>query len=310
MSAALDEDEAAALRESASKQAASTRTVAPFELLNAEARVRSKLSLVDEASEAFAQRLGAMLTRARKRSTKIVGEPSTMIASAERDARLNAEGVLCALTSEASNGATGAALLHIAAPLLLEVVDRRFGGRGEAAAASGRQRSPLELQVAADLCELLLTEINAVRANLWPTLRYRTILPKLEQAAALMGRAALLALAWGEQSDPRQPSLTLLLPGAAVEAREHGRSPPPSEAWKREFSLRVVDANVDLVAELGAATLTIEELLALSPGQVFRLDRAAHDELDVRVFGEPVFCGTPSAESSHLVLTFDRWRDR
>lgn len=315
MNAALEEGEEAALREGIEKHADGAdqrRSVHPFELLNAEARVRSKLSRVDQASEAFADRLALMLTRTRKRTTKIAGDLATMIGATERDTRLMQDGVVCVLESQASNGATGSALLHLGAPLLFEIVDRRFGGKGDTTRVATREPSALDLTVAAELAAVMLAELNEVRGELWPILKYQGALTKRGQAAALMGRQAMLVLAWREQGSPPEApaALTLFLPGDAVDGRDHERNPPPSEEWRREFSERVSEANVELVVELGAVTLSLEELLGLAPGQLLRLDHSAHDELDVRVFGERVFSATPSAEGAHLVLTFDRWSKR
>ena len=305
----LDEQESQALRELQSENERS-KQVLPFELLNSEARVRSKLSLVHSASDAFAERFSSIQTRARKRASKVVAEPPTMLASADRDERLKREGIVCVVDTQATSGAQGVGLLHLGAALVYEVVDRRFGGSGVVPTLTSPRVSwsGIERATALQIAETLLTELNAVREDLWPSLRVRSVVTKPDSVAALVGRQTLLCLEWTQTAEP---VVSLFLPGDAIDARDHGKgSAPVSESWRQQFNESVSDASLELVVELGSATLELREVLALEPGRILRLDRGAADKLDVCVLGECVFDGTPSSEGDHLRFTLDTWRSR
>jgi flagellar motor switch protein FliM len=279
--------------------------VQPVALVNSEGRVRGKLTQVEAACAAFSERFGAMLTRARKTRSTIVAAPPAVIGKTERESRLAEEGVVFALQM----GEVGVALLHVSAALVFESVDRYFGGAGEVLVSNEpRRMSALELKVARQLALQLITELNGTREELWPELAAPVVISRLESIASLIGKQALLALSWTEPNASPAPCVSVFLPSDAVKGEQPKASVAVSDALRASLASNVSQAPVDLVVELGQATLDLGQLLALSEGQVVRLDRASHDHLDVRVRGECVLTGAPSAEGSHLAFTIANWR--
>jgi flagellar motor switch protein FliM len=64
-------------------------------------------------------------------------------------------------------------------------------------------------------------------------------------------------------------------------------------AWMERFRDRVMEASVNIDAELGRAKITGKDLLNLEVGDVLVLDRYVSGELDVRVEGVLKFRGYP-----------------
>lgn len=81
---------------------------------------------------------------------------------------------------------------------------------------------------------------------------------------------------------------------------------PKRDAQGRSDKERVAavlgSVSVDLVAELGRASMSVRELLAIESGGVIRLDRSPEKPLTVRVDGEPVLRGMPVVEEGNLAI--------
>lgn len=61
---------------------------------------------------------------------------------------------------------------------------------------------------------------------------------------------------------------------------------PPSEASEKNNPRRLdllLDVPLDISVELGRSRMTIQELLALSPGSVIELDKIAGEPLDILI---------------------------
>jgi flagellar motor switch protein FliN len=64
----------------------------------------------------------------------------------------------------------------------------------------------------------------------------------------------------------------------------------PSEASSRRLDL-LLDVPLDVTVELGRARMSIQDLLALSPGSVIELDKMAGEPLDIVVNGRLIARG-------------------
>jgi flagellar motor switch protein FliN/FliY len=90
--------------------------------------------------------------------------------------------------------------------------------------------------------------------------------------------------------------------GAAVELElaQLAEQGPPPEA-PADLSL-VLDVPVELAVEIGRARMTIREALAVAPGSIIVLDRAAGEPADLLVNGRRVARGEVVAIDEELAL--------
>jgi len=88
-----------------------------------------------------------------------------------------------------------------------------------------------------------------------------------------------------------------------AEADPAGRSaqPDPDEFYRRLQS-RIEAASVTVRAELGAASITLGDLLALEPGDVVVLDRARGETINLTVDGQVVLRARPATTAGHYAV--------
>lgn len=338
----LDAEERAALQEAQ----ATTRhkDTHPISLLSDETRVRGQISSLELQSEEAALRLSLMLTRERRRPTTFAPQVPTLLTPAERTARLTDGSFLCHLLTRSESGASGHAILLLSRRWVFESVERAFGGKGTTALSPAdltRSPSTLEQRMAAKIATRLTDDLSSAGHGVWPSLRMASVLQKPEHAVPHLGQSGVLSLAWSETSvpssnapessdetptdaeqqddrgsapDASEPDtgakVTLLLPTDVLDSPRSKASPLGNGAFHNKVASHLRDTLVDLVVELGRANSSLEGLLSLAPGDVVRLDKTEHDELDALVDGQRVLVGRATAEGSQLAIKVSAWSER
>jgi flagellar motor switch protein FliM len=100
--------------------------------------------------------------------------------------------------------------------------------------------------------------------------------------------------------------VTLALTATAIQAttaqgtETEVASASPSD--RSRMALRIAAAEVEIVATLGRSQSSVRALLALSVGDVLRLDRAPNDPVDVSVEGVTKFLGAPVVQHGNLAI--------
>ena len=83
-----------------------------------------------------------------------------------------------------------------------------------------------------------------------------------------------------------------------------GDSAEPDRRWVKLLSQQIQSAEVELVAELATAHATVEQLLALKPGDFIELD--LEQMIQAKVDGVPVFDCTYGTSSGKYALKIDQ----
>jgi flagellar motor switch protein FliM len=76
-----------------------------------------------------------------------------------------------------------------------------------------------------------------------------------------------------------------------------------SPSSRRILSFQVNNAPVDCTVRLGGARLSINDFLALRPGDVLKIDRKTEQDLDLQIEGVPKFVGKPALQGKKLVFS-------
>lgn len=95
-----------------------------------------------------------------------------------------------------------------------------------------------------------------------------------------------------------EPIISKLTAQYWMEAGTKEKKPEAEEGLKR----RIRETNVELTAELGVATLSIQDFLELSNGDSFALKKRIDEPLSIKVAGVPKFLGQPGKKHSHLAV--------
>lgn len=80
--------------------------------------------------------------------------------------------------------------------------------------------------------------------------------------------------------------------------------------WSSRLSAELTEAPLDFAVEMGRATITLEELLRLEPGDTVMLDKDARGELLVKVGGVEKFLGVPGVRRGNKAVQITRCINR
>jgi flagellar motor switch protein FliM len=178
--------------------------------------------------------------------------------------------------------------------LVLEVVERLLGGTGDAIAE--RRLTDIETVLARRLFGTLAECLSATWFDVCGhTLELGRIDPLSEGPAIVPASEPTLVITVEARMARRSTTLALLVPYATIapvansfssRAQAAGVTEDPRAAAAVRAGLRSVD--VVLRAEVAETSLSLEEVLALRPGDVVKLDGQAGDDVTVYADGTPV----------------------
>jgi len=101
---------------------------------------------------------------------------------------------------------------------------------------------------------------------------------------------------------PESACIALVLSAESLEeaAREHEE--PPVQQGDPRVSDSLKDVPVQVIAELGCATLSLDRVLSLKVGEVLRLPTALDDAITIRVAGVKKFHAVPVASRGQIAV--------
>jgi flagellar motor switch protein FliM len=188
----------------------------------------------------------------------------------------------------------GRMLLTAELPIVLIALERMLGGRPEAAPRN-RELTSIDLMV---VHRLFSTIVEAFSSVLFDTAEMTVSIAAVDtQAETIQVTAAAeptLALTLEMRLDGLSNTMTLLVPYASIAPVAGAFSRHEDEAPVRDartaaavtHGLSLVD--VTLRAEVADTTMTLEEVLALKPGDIVRLDADADAEITLYADRTPV----------------------
>jgi flagellar motor switch protein FliM len=178
--------------------------------------------------------------------------------------------------------------------LVLEVVERLLGGTGEGVVE--RRLTDIETVLARRLFGTLVESLSATWFDVCGQhLELGRIDPLSEGPAIVPASEPTLMITMEARIGRRSTTLALLVPFATISpvaemfssrAQAAGVASDPRAAAVVREGLRSVD--VVLRAEVGGARLSLQDVLALRPGDMIRLDAQVGDDVTVYADGTPV----------------------
>jgi flagellar motor switch protein FliM len=190
----------------------------------------------------------------------------------------------------------GTIALVIDFPLVVAIVETRFGGTGRFPIDTNRDFTPFELKSMRHVVETTLEQL----ATAWePFGKFEPEITRHETSPQFAGFATaedlVIANTFDITVDHGHGQLLVCLPYSAVEPMHEQLMSGIVEAaeedlhWSEGLRQGVEDVAITLNVELGKIELTVAELVALRPGAVFEMDRP--ETLTVESGGVPLFRG-------------------
>ncbi|MBI3594022.1 MAG: flagellar motor switch protein FliM [Nitrospirae bacterium] len=209
----------------------------------------------------------------------------------------------------------GNALLVLDASLVFILLDYFLGGKGQTyVKPEGRDFTAIEQKFIQKLLEMILsdlekawnpvyqTKISVVRSEINP--QFVMIVAPTEVTVTITFKVEL---------EDKNFDLFLCLPYPTIEPiREklyggfQSDQLEVDKGWGDRFKSQLEGCAVDMMAELGTATLSLQEVGQLSKGDVILLDRAVNDELVLKIENRPKFLGHPGVSHGNTAFQVTR----
>ena len=307
MSEILSQDEVDALLRGVSKGEVETETdqpergarVTPYDFACQEKKICGRLPMLDTINLKFSQLFRDTFSGMLQKEANIRVVSTDIVKFDEFQRSLPVPSSLHVFRMESLRGQ---GLIAIESKLVFAVVDAIFGGTGSwETKITGRDFSAIETKMAkkvvlgalADLEKVWnpvhAVSVNYVRAEVDP--RFAAIASPTDTVLA-----TLFEIEWGNISG----SITICLPYTVIEPvipklkTQFQSEKMVDQAWVRRLRTKLLQAEVEMVAELGIADITPRQLFEFELGDTITLGSDITDPLSMKVEGIPKFKGFPS----------------
>jgi flagellar motor switch protein FliM len=207
----------------------------------------------------------------------------------------------------------GSALVVCDPSLVFAVIDALFGGVGKFhTRIEGRDFSPTELRVILRLVETITSEFKKAWTGIYPVeLEYQRSEMQPQFANIATPSEIVVATAFTLEIGEVSGSIHFCIPYSTLEpirdvlySTIQGDSAEPDRRWVNLLKAQIQSAEVDLVAELGHAPATVEQLLSFKPGDFIELD--LEPVIQAKVDGVPVFDCHYGTSNNRYAIKIDR----
>jgi flagellar motor switch protein FliM len=190
----------------------------------------------------------------------------------------------------------GSGLIVCDPTLVFAIIDSLFGGIGKFhARIEGRDFSATEQRVILRLVEVITAEYHKAWKGIYPLeLEYQRSEMQPQFANIATPSEIVVSTSFTLEIGETSGTVYFCIPYSTLEpirdvlySTTVGDSAEPDRRWVNLLKHQIQSAEVDLVAELGTAPATVEQLLAFKPGDFIELD--LEPLIKAKVDGVPVF---------------------
>lgn len=190
----------------------------------------------------------------------------------------------------------GSGLVVCDPTLVFAVIDSLFGGLGKFhTRIEGRDFSPTESRIITRLVEVIETEYKKAWHGVYPLeLQYQRSEMQPQFANIAAPSEIVVSTSFTLEIGDTTGTIHFCIPYATLEpirdvlySTVQGDSAEPDRRWVKLLKQQIQSAEVQVVAELAHAHATVEQLLALKPGDFLELD--LNKVIDAKVDGVPIF---------------------
>jgi flagellar motor switch protein FliM len=190
----------------------------------------------------------------------------------------------------------GSGLIVCDPNLVFAVIDALFGGAGKYhTRIEGRDFSPTEQRVILRLVEVITAEYRKAWTGVYPLdLEYQRSEMQPQFANIATPSEIVVATSFTLELGDTTGTVHFCIPYSTLEpirdvlySTIQGDSAEPDRRWVKLLQSQIQSAEVELVAELGHAPATVEQLLSFKPGDFIELD--LEPVIEAKVDGVPIF---------------------
>ena len=205
----------------------------------------------------------------------------------------------------------GNAILVLETRLVFTLIDIFFGGSGELEVkAEGRDFTAIEQKIIKRVTVSALEDLQTAWRPVFPVqITYSRSEINPQFVAIVPHSEVVIVVTFDVEMGKAPMSLTICVPYSMIEpirSKLHaGFQSDQNEVdyvWVNRFRDNIMEAEVSLLVELGATTITVGKLLNLSVGDVIMLDSEVEQPLDIQVEGIVKFRGFQGSYRGHQAI--------
>lgn len=267
--------------------------VRPYNISSQERIVRGRMPTMEIVNERFARNLRVGLFNFIRRSPEISVGPVTV---QRYSAFLRELAVPTNFNIVAIRPLRGSGLIVCEPALVFGVIDTLYGGIGKfQSRIEGRDFSATEQRVINRMIEVITQEYKKAWNGIYPLeLEYQRSEMQPQFANIATPSEIVISTSFQLEIGEITGAIHFCMPYASLEpirdvlySSTQGDSIEVDRRWVNVLTQEIQAAEVTLVAELARADATVEQLMAMKPGDFIELDRKPRIEITVE--GVPVF---------------------
>ena len=207
----------------------------------------------------------------------------------------------------------GSGLIICDPAVVFAVIDALFGGSGKFhTRIEGRDFSPTELRVIERLIEVVIAEYRKAWQGIYPLeFDYQRSEMQPQFANIATPSEIVVSTSFTLEIGDSTGMVHFCVPYSTLEpirdvlySALQGDGAEPDRRWVNLLTTQIQSAEVELVAELARTPATVEQLLALKPGDFIELD--LDPAIEARVDGVPVLACHYGTSNGRYALKVDR----
>jgi flagellar motor switch protein FliM len=207
----------------------------------------------------------------------------------------------------------GSGLVVCDSAIIFAAIDALFGGNGKFhTRIEGRDFSPTEHRVIMRVLEVIMAEYRKAWSTIYPIeLEYQRSEMQPQFANIATPSEMVLSSSFRLELGDATGSIHVCIPYATLEpirdllySSTQSDGGEPDRRWVNLLKTQIQDAEVEMVAELGTAPATVEQLLSFKPGDFIELD--IDPLIQAKVNGVPVFDCQYGMNNGRYALRIER----
>jgi flagellar motor switch protein FliM len=207
----------------------------------------------------------------------------------------------------------GSGLIVCDPSIVFAVIDSLFGGVGKFhTRIEGRDFSATEQRVIERLVDCIITEYRNAWKGIYPLeLDYQRSEMQPQFANIATPSEIVVSSSFTLEIGETSGTIHFCIPYSTLEpirdvlySSIQGDSTEPDRRWVNLLKEQIKSAEVDLIAELGTAQATVEQLLSFKPGDFIELDLLPM--IQAKVDGVPVFDCHYGTSDGHYAIKIDK----
>ena len=291
------------------EEVAETGAVRNYDISSQERIVRGRMPTMEIVNERFARNLRVGLFNFIRRNPEIsVGTVGVQRYSAF----LRELAVPTNFNIVAIRPLRGSGLIVCEPSLVFGVIDTLYGGIGKfQTRIEGRDFSPTEQRVINRLVDVICDEYKKAWKGIYPIeLEYQRSEMQPQFANIATPSEIVVSTAFQLEIGDIVGMIHICMPYATLEpirdvlfSSTQGDSIEVDRRWVKLLSREIQAAEVELVAELATADATVEQLLAMKPGDFIELDRTPR--IEATIGGVPMFSCQYGTHNNKYAIRID-----